>query len=447
MSSKKIDLEIRKILDEILNILNKTNNDYKDKIQDITFEKQIFNDLVSNLEKIFSDANIVSRRYEFMTNDDSLVTSEIEYKFKDLLEIVKQFRINIGNIIKDAKNQKKDTITIVNKILDNQHFLTEKFIDIKEIIDQSIKNSNISEFDNFINLTTPHVSTDITIENFDKNIKNKYNFLSLELDSIKENSDTLTINTEKSLQKLQELNKKIQKIETEYLEVIKIATNKIYEELDETKNKILMKNYELYDEAKVLTDEFKLTHQDFITLVENAGIYNLTENYSKKSNEEKIQYQDYRKYTAWAIIAAIITTIIVLSIPVIEFWGNPQPVNAGYLTILSRLSISVMFFVLALYLSKQASKHYECYQENNRTFLQLAALEPFISRMSDEDKLKIRKKLVPIYFHQDKDGKFTSQSDEVDLPSNFMSVMSKLIDKIGSKNSTDESSRSKEKST
>ena len=84
-----------------------------------------------------------------------------------------------------------------------------------------------------------------------------------------------------------------------------------------------------------------------------------------------------------------------------------------------------MFFILALYLSKQAAKHYECFQENHKTFLQLAALEPFIGPMNDDDKLAVRKSLIPSYFNQNNNSQYASKGDEVD-----MSMMFTFMDRL-----------------
>jgi len=129
--------------------------------------------------------------------------------------------------------------------------------------------------------------------------------------------------------------------------------------------------------------------------------------------------------TIGAIVLAIIATIVVITIPIIEHWKANPPVDMDYFTLFARLSISIMFFVLALYTSKQAAKHYECYQENHRTFLQLAALEPFMTRMSHDEQKEIRKGLIPSYFNQGSDGKFAAKADEVD-----MSMMFTFMDKL-----------------
>ncbi|OWX06702.1 hypothetical protein A7A33_19250 [Acinetobacter baumannii] len=144
---------------------------------------------------------------------------------------------------------------------------------------------------------------------------------------------------------------------------------------------------------------------------------------------------------------AIGFTIFILGIPLVEHWFASQPTNIDYYSILVRLTISLMFLVLALFFSKQAGKHYECYQENNRTFLQLAALEPFMANMSHEDQLAIRKQLVPTYFNQNADGKFASKGDEVDISPNLHNLLSQVFSVVAEKKDSKPSTNSSEANT
>ena len=121
--------------------------------------------------------------------------------------------------------------------------------------------------------------------------------------------------------------------------------------------------------------------------------------------------------------------VLLCPVFIFAFFENSGNTNhPNYLILISRLSISAMFFILALYLSKQAAKHYESYQENHRTFLQLAALEPFMARMNEDEQKEIRKGLIPSYFNQNVDGKFTVKGDEVDLPANIHAIVNRAFD-------------------
>ncbi|MDC4325338.1 hypothetical protein NQ661_15685, partial [Acinetobacter baumannii] len=55
---------------------------------------------------------------------------------------------------------------------------------------------------------------------------------------------------------------------------------------------------------------------------------------------------------------------------------------------------------------------------------------------------EIRKGLIPSYFNQTSDGKYSSKGDEVDLSSNMTTIFTNLIDKIPSKKEQENSIRS-----
>lgn len=263
------------------------------------------------------------------------------------------------------------------------------------------------------------------ISNLTEKFENQFKNFKLDQEKIINSSNLLINGVDSGLKNLADLNERTQKLELEFSKIIGTETNKVKEELNGSKNALIEVVDSITTEANKKLTGINTAHLDFINLVSNAGIYKLTENYDKKAKEEKKQYETYRAYTGRAIGAAIAFTIIILTIPLIEYWGATPAVDTNYYTILARLTISLMFFVLALYFSKQASKHYECYQENHRTFLQLAALEPFMARMTPEEQKEIRKSLVPSYFNQGSDGKFAAKADEVD-----MSMMFTFMDKL-----------------
>ncbi|UMN03379.1 hypothetical protein L2Z47_06350 [Acinetobacter baumannii] len=131
-------------------------------------------------------------------------------------------------------------------------------------------------------------------------------------------------------------------------EIKKQGEEKVTILVDKFRSILIQEDLDLKQASKKIKD----SHMDFIQIVENAGIYKLTENYSKKAEEEKDEYKTYRKFTSWSIMAAILITTIILGIPIYEYWGANPPINTNFYTIMTRLTISVMFFVLALYLSK-----------------------------------------------------------------------------------------------
>lgn len=376
------------------------------------------------LEPNISNSTIMSR------NGKALDHEELIVRKKDLELLLEKINNKIEN-----------TFYQINRVAEDIYFVYCLLLEQAESPIRIFVNNKLEEY--FQPL----------VKKFKKDLDDLYflqerKFLDLEnsYSSLFERFSVLDKSLSENVQDYQKIQEDISSLNLKINKEINSAKLKYEDKIDHLSEKfrdiLIQEDNDLKKESK----RIKNSHSDFIKIVENAGIYKLTENYNKKADEEKVEYKTYRKFTSWAIIAAILTTIIILGIPVYEYWEVNPPVDTNYFTVLARLTISVMFFVLALYLSKQASKHYECYQENHKTFLQLAALEPFISRMSDEDKLFIRKTLVPVYFSQDKDGKYATKGDEVDLSANTTSVIHKLIDVLGSKSDKIEVSSSKENS-
>ncbi|MDC5299608.1 hypothetical protein OHW83_17365, partial [Acinetobacter baumannii] len=277
--------------------------------------------------------------------------------------------------------------------------------------------------------------------------------INLEIKALKDSSNLLSNSLDSNLKNAAILKERIQKIELEFTPKINekfinidkfldSEVNKINEDLSKKSTEVDNQLNAIRSRAITKSKRIKDAHNDFVLLVERAGIYELTQNYKNKSVEEKKDYNFFSWATIAAISLAIITTIVIIAIPIIEHWGANPPVETNYFTILARLSISLMFFVLAVYTSKQSSKHYECYQENHRTFLQLAALEPFMARMSEEEQKTIRKGLIPIYFNQNAEGKFATKGEELGMQFNMQAFVEKFFEvgkNITDKNNTDQS--------
>lgn len=328
---------------------------------------------------------------DLSVNTESLlfILDEIEITIKKILLLGHSIKYKYQNILED---------------LYVQRFKNESEILFKNF--QSHKNKILAE--------TAHQS---------KRMQSDYESLSSEYSIIKLGIEDFEIKTKDLKKEYSAFERRLQDLANSRSEDIEYVLKEKLIELENT-NKVKIEAIDnSYQKAKE-------NYADFTRLVEITGTYVLTENYKNKSNEEKNDYENNRRWTIASICLAILTTVIVIGVPIYEYWEANPPVETNYYTIFARLTISVMFFVLALYTSKQAAKHYECYQENHRTFLQLSALEPFIARMTPEEQKEIRISLIPTLFNQSADGKFASKGDEVGLPESFTTAFEKLIESV-----------------
>lgn len=409
--------------------------------QSHNFQIQNFNELKSNIESLsraIRNSKITFSTSIFIKEKDSLIDTfrrimsaidtnkQISFKLKNefnlylkksditnikpiIVELSELLISNINTIVSSCSKYIAICQTVASHIIQvNERFQYETSKDFNKKFDRE-KNLIIEDFN--LKLNKSLQDNELTIKK-----------LRSDLDRTSSEFKRISHELEQSHEKNLLLVKQIDEISLTLNQLIIEEDNKIRNKLTNISESLLQQIENKQNDIDSHFNNAKETHLDFVKLVEKAGIYNLTENYKNKANEEKTEYKDYRKYTTYSILAAVVFTLAVF---IFAFWEQSAPNSSpNYLILVSRLSISAMFFILALYLSKQASKHYECYQENHRTFLQLAALEPFMARMTPEEQKEIRKGLIPSYFNQNADGKYAAKGDEVD-----MALVYNLLDK------------------
>lgn len=420
-SSTKINLDI--------NFEDDINKKIKIKIDAITSSsKLIFNSKIKNkiTNTTQSNLNLIK---------DLIIKNYTELRHS--LSLIKTLNISLD----EASKTSSHTITLdsENKIKNARIILLQQLINIDQSYNELILLFNNSQNDEEYILRFKEETALLVkeyenkISNLTEKLEHKIKNYELDLDKFSKSTELFSTTVDAGLKNLADLNERTQNIEIEFSKILGTETEKVKTDLNTSRIALMGEIDSITNEAKSKINEINTAHSDFLTIVSNAGIYKLTENYKLKADEEKKDYKLNMWLTIGAIALAIIATIIVIIIPVIEHWKAIPPVPMDYFTLFARLSISIMFFVLALYTSKQAAKHYECYQENHRTFLQLAALEPFMARMTPDEQKEIRKGLIPSYFNQSADGKFAAKGDEVDLPTSMHAIVNRLIDVVAEK--------------
>lgn len=397
-----------------------------------------------------------------LQNLNHLEKNELNHQLNEItttLNIIKEkqitFNINTLNVIQNIgphiktienvtqiTNEFSSNISTIcihnNDILVSLNYVYDVLSSTKESIER--KQINISEKSNLNYIDRFKEDTDLIIKKYQNEIsnltekfENQFKKFELNQNKVVKSSDLLSTGVDAGLKHLAELNERTQNIELEFSKIIGTETDKVKADLNNSKTALTGVVESITMEANTKLNEINTAHSDFLSIVSKSGAHELTKNYKEKAEEEKTEYKDFRKYTAWSIMAAIGSTLLIFVIAFLEHYFSDKGNQTNYLLLASRLSISVMFFVLAFYLSKQAAKHYECYQENHRTFLQLAALEPFMARMNSDEQMEIRKGLIPSYFNQSSDSKFAAKGDEVDLPTNIHAIVNRAFDLLGEK--------------
>lgn len=394
--------------------------------------KKFINNLFLNID-INDFREILSRAEDYLTTIHGCI-----YSFSDSNKVFKSDSADpnfvgpyniippeFSQVFKHSTDSLNEILSLFEIVIDYLEKLNNKILEIEEKINEYSDSNYQKRLEEDTNLILKKFENQIS--NLIKTYENQVKRFNLDIkdstESIniaKGNVENVELKNSELSSKLSGYERRLQQITDSRAEDIKIVLQEKLDNLETITNEKISAIDQSYLNAQK-------NHQKFKELVEKAGVYNLIVNYKEKAEEEKKEYKTYRKYTSRALYWAIGFTIFILGIPLVEHWLASQPVSIDYYSILVRLTISLMFLVLALFFSKQAAKHYECHQENNRTFLQLAALEPFMANMSPADQLAIRKQLVPTYFNQNADGKFASKGDEIDISTNMHNLLSQVI--------------------
>lgn len=457
---KAQDNQITLKINNISNITHSINNQLEANVLRYVSEKFIeeFYINLKSVSSIFDDNKKYLVEVSQLTEDHYKRNNDSNFILTEMLElgentVIKNINQYLVTMLESRKNIYQDLLLIENAFKDlsndfNQLVRINNEVKLREdLINENLVEKLETEKEKLFKLFNHEVTR------LFNSAKTSLNNFELDLKSANDSVKNLKDSVDSGIRDLSNLNDRAEKIDLELSKRISEKMLTVNEVLgknsEEISQNLKQKSHDIDEQYNALRNRvfakstrIRNAHNDFIRLVERAGIYELTQNYKEKAVEEKKDYNFFSWATIIAISLAIITTIVIIAIPIVEHWKANPPIETNYYTILARLSISLMFFVLAVYTSKQSAKHYECYQENHRTFLQLAALEPFMARMSEEEQKTIRKGLIPIYFNQNAEGKFATKGEELGMQFNMQAFVEKFFEvgkNITDKNNTDQS--------
>jgi hypothetical protein len=138
---------------------------------------------------------------------------------------------------------------------------------------------------------------------------------------------------------------------------------------------------------------------DAARIVEVVGDIGVTGNYQNIANKETAQANLWR----WITIGLFACGLAMAGTTFYKFYHEPvSPTNT--LAIAIRLLYALAIAAPAFYTARESARHRTNADRARQTELELASLGPFIELMSDEDKEKIRKSLIPVYFGRSVDA-------------------------------------------
>lgn len=441
-SSDSLDIYIDKTRTETSNYLNTLNNYFS--ILNSTTDQSKKN-IKKNKENLFLNNKPLNLSedltVQYYLNAKKILEEIHELVKKIILEYTKT-SYTLENIVENEykirfeEDTKKIYNNIIQKFNDRINSLEKKYFTELEELKKNYHKKYTEENELALKRTAEYESI---LNEFEKNFKNNFDSFNTKIVSLNDQTSSI----QKEINKFKQLNydlvKSIDSSNSKINDLVSQKSNELNIDLESKIKDIQIEVNQKFNEISEYYDKAKDNYKSFTALAEKAGVYELTHYYLKKAKEEKLEFKNYRRYTTISIVLAILSTIFVVLLPFINqiMNGHTNTDSEQYYSVFSRLAISIVFFILALYLSKQSSKHYECYQENYDIYLQLATIEPFISRLDEDDKILIRKELVHVYFGKKNEGKYASKGDEVTTLTTLITpIVEKLVTRKDSNTTT-----------
>jgi soluble cytochrome b562 len=169
----------------------------------------------------------------------------------------------------------------------------------------------------------------------------------------------------------------------------KTAFDSLQQDWDEEATAAAQERATKADEYIRLLDDRLTTAKN---LVEMIGEVTMTGHYQKNALEQKTAADSWRKYTVWAGVATIISAI---ASAVIGYRAHDSLQWNDYA---SHAGVTVAFAALTTFLGNQSLRHRRREETYRALELELAVLDPFLTSLGDDERIKIKSQLAMRYF-------------------------------------------------
>lgn len=286
-----------------------------------------------------------------------------EKTLSEIKEAKDELQASVSEISNDANEQKTLLENLVSEI--HQH---------SENIDSSLEGFN-SKF-----------------ESFETEFNNQ---LEQKISDVEEKYDIYTENMDSTLST---------KLEENKAEVDKLLTT----QKDEFSTQVEDQKTEAVNIITSLEDK-KEEASNLLQIIGNIGI---TGNYKNIANQEKESADNWRKIA----LGLMITMVAVIGITIFISATN----GFDWKLALFRIGAALILAVPAAYAAKESAKHRQLENHNRRSELELASLDPFLEKLPEGTRNKVKEELTKKFFG------FNSQEPKVDDPVSSLAILDLL---------------------
>lgn len=395
------------------------------------FEKHVLFDRISQLSETLEDEKAESKldleKLSFFRTALSYIEDRIKLTMPDLVQQTEMDALS---------NEINSAVSQINSYIGNSNVghltnATNNF------------NSALNRIRNFpIPLSKSSFNFSRKIANFEKTVKNKYNALEKEKDSlgkeisdfkeelVKKNSkiEELTEQLKTKESQIQNLNSTFQtdfnNIKSQHNQEFKTTKETFRSEFNSIKTNFTNEVEEIKStidtDTSSIVKELETKLQEAKRLVNVIGNVGVTGNYQNIANEHKATANVWR-------VLAIIFMIIFSSLLIYTIWDVSSE-NYDWIKSVIRIIAAAALSYPATYAARESSKHRKLETLNRKLELELASLTPFIEMLPEDKKREIKVKLVEKYFGNHVENEKINDVDKEELSiGGFEKVIKSLI--------------------
>lgn len=141
------------------------------------------------------------------------------------------------------------------------------------------------------------------------------------------------------------------------------------------------------EEANSVLEEKRAEASNLLQIIGNIGI---TGNYQNIANDEKSAADNWR----WIALSLMIGMVLIIGITIFISAAN----GFDWKLALFRVGAAFVLAIPAAYAAKESAKHRALENHNRRAELELASLDPYLEKLPEETRHKVKEELTKQFF-------------------------------------------------
>jgi hypothetical protein len=147
---------------------------------------------------------------------------------------------------------------------------------------------------------------------------------------------------------------------------------------------------ELKSNAQVIIETLEQNKKSASDLVQIIGNIGITGNYQKIANEERDSANNWRNIALTLMIGMVLVIGTIIGLSVSE--------GFDWKLALFRIGTALVLVIPATYAARESSRHRSLESYNRRAELELASLGPFLEKLPEDTKIKLKEQLTGKFF-------------------------------------------------